>query len=100
MFAYKLRDIKERYKSEVKEFKEELNCSVAPKQPTIVYHGPVFNKCSFETNAMSKVLSSAVFGRPQVLGSQQFKKRPFQGKVGDKNNKKKFKTASELGLEL
>jgi len=93
-------DMKERYESEVKEFKEEFNCSVAPKQPTIVYHGPVFNKCSFETNAMSKVLSSAVFGRPQVLGSQKFKKRPFQGKVGDKNNKKKFKTASELGLEL
>ena len=87
-------DMKERYKPKVKEFKQELNPSVAPTQPSIVYHGPVFNKCSFETNAMSKVLSSAVFGRPHVLGSQQFKKRPFQGKVGDK------KRSSEVHLSL
>ena len=78
-------EFKVRYKPQVKkEIKLVINPTVAQNQPRIVYQSPVFNNCSFKTNPMSKVLYSAVFGRPRVLGSQQFKKRHIPEKVGGK----------------
>ena len=69
-------EIKKKFKLEVKnELRQKFNSSISQNQPSTVYHGPVFNNCSFGVNAMSNIVPPQIFGRQRASGSQQFKKR-------------------------
>ena len=92
-------ETKKKFKLEVKnELRQKFNSSISHNQPSTVYHGPVFNNCSFGVNAMSNIVPPQIFGRQRASGSQQFKKRHTPEKI--KGKKKRFRCAAELGLTL
>lgn len=57
-----------------KDLRQEYNSSFSQNQPSIVYHGPVFNNCSFGANAMSNIVPSPVFGRPLIQNINSLKR--------------------------
>ena len=67
-------------------------------QPSNIFHGPVFNNCSFGSNPMKNMLSSDFVRKPLSPVDQQGKKRHFGEEVPAR--KKKFKSAKDLGLSL
>ena len=78
--------------------RQQFNYSESRVQPQNIYHGPVFNNCSFGCNPVGNVMSSDADRECVASVPHQSRKRRFGEEVPGR--KRKFKTASELGLTL
>ena len=78
--------------------RQQFNYSESQVHPQNIYHGPVFNNCSFGSNPLDNVKSSDTREKGVASMPHQSRKRRFGEEVP--GSKRKFKTASDLGLFL